>query len=776
MRKIFAYVVTLLTLIMAVALCVPTIKDSSKFAMEYTGGFEVLYKVTSDTDDVSDNEVAKTIRDGMNKMLDINEISDSILTVENGNYIRANVTSKSQIISDQIKNAIQNPESYEISFRDSENNLLATGDEILAKIGATYNGDKDYNGYPIIFLNIADTDTLRNITTTISNAETKNLVIWVGFEDGVDSYANIETNSATAKKVIYNATVSEPLDEETITITGNYTEDAAKNTVNLINSGTFDYTLETVQLKSIKEEDALASRNLILISLAIVGVLALVALVVLFRVNGLHALLPVVLTQALSLFAFNKIAGVINPQVIGAFILSAVMMFTLYFLLLNKYQTTLKINKSPIKAYKETFKKNTPIIIDTCVGMVIFALVTYFLGNNAEHFATYLVCSSVSILLTTLLVERLVMYLTCDWFNKNNKTVIVSTSKLTNTDSDGVLDNVDLDSYTKHTSIGFASLAGLGIVIALILALVIKAPFNFYGDAKESSTLEIIAHDDLLVDEEAVMEFFSEEDMNIELTSFKLYSENGNYHIVVTSDQRFSEYEAQLHKYLGALYGENEEDGSIEYYVFYINDYNPTSLYINFASTAYTSTMALVVIAIYFALRFKYSYSLATITSGVMTTVSLLAFFAITRIPVNAQTVVAINVVNTLSIIMLVPFFSKINELLKEVKKPYLSYEERVACFTRGRDIILKPTLVTVSLFSLISFVSMFFDLANFSMYIAFILGSLFALVYNMIIVPKVWVLFENRRDKRKRVFKARDFSKSKYRTLDEQVFIGVND
>ena len=776
MRKIFAYVVTLLTLIMSVALCVPTIMDSSKFAMEYTGGFEVLYKVTSTTKNVGNNEIAKTIRDGMDKMLDINEISDAIITVENGNYIRANVTSKSQIISDKIKNTIQNSESYEITFRDSENNLLATGEQILEKIGATYKGEKNYQGYPVIYLNIADTDLLKSITTTISDAETKNLVIWVGFEDGVDSYENIQTSSTTAKKVIYNATVENPLNEKTITITGNYTEDAAKNTVNLINSGTYDYTLETVQLKSIKEVDAIASRNLILISLAIVGVLALVALVVLFKVNGVHAILPIVLTEALTLFAFNKIAGVVNPQVVGAFILSTVMMFTLYFLLLNKYQTTLKINKSPVKAYKETFKKNTPIIIDTCVAMVIFALVTYFLGNNAEHFATYLICGSVSTLLTSLLVERFVLFLTCDWFNKNNKTVIVSASKLINSDSDSVLDNVDLDSYTKHTSIGFASLAGLGIVIALILALVIKAPFNFYGDANESSTLEIIAQDDLLVDEEAVMNFFDKDDMNIEISTFDLYSENGNYHIVVTSDQKFSQYEAQLHKYLGELYGVNEEDGSIEYYVFYINDYNPTSLYINFTSTIYTSAMALVVIAIYFAFRFKYSYSLATITSGLMTTISLLAFFAITRIPVNAQSVVAINVVNTLSIIMLVPFFSKINELMKEAKKPYLSYEERVACLTRGRDIILKPTLVTIALFALISLTSMFFDLSNFSMYIALVIGSLFALIYNMIIVPKVWVLFENRHDKRKRVFKARDFSKSKYRTLDEQVFIGVND
>ena len=54
--------------------------------------------------------------------------------------------------------------------------------------------------------------------------------------------------------------------------------------------------------------------------------------------------------------------------------------------------------------------------------------------------------------------------------------------------------------------------------------------------------------------------------------------------------------------------------------------------------------------------------------------------------------------------------------------------------------------------------------------------GSLFALVYNMIIVPRVWILFETKREERRRIFKNRDYSKSKFRPIDEQVFIGIND
>jgi len=251
MRKIFAYVVTTVTLIAMMVFFIPNVKDSTNFAMEYTGGFEVLYKTKSSMKDVNDNQIASTISDGMNKMLDINGVDDAIVTIEDGNYIRVSVTSKNQMISDEIRDLIQNSESYEITFRDAEDKLLATGDQILKNIGATYSGETNYYGYPIIYLNISDTDLLNEITTAVSSASTTNLVIWVGFEEGVDSYANIETNSSTAKKVIYNATVSEPLNDEVITITGNYTEEAAKNTVNLVNSGTYEYELETIQIKSI---------------------------------------------------------------------------------------------------------------------------------------------------------------------------------------------------------------------------------------------------------------------------------------------------------------------------------------------------------------------------------------------------------------------------------------------------------------------------------------------------------------------------------------------
>ena len=341
MRKMFAYLVTVVTLIATMVFFVPNIKDSTHFAMEYEGGFEILYKSKSLMKDVNDKTVANTISDGMNKILDINGIRDAIVTVEDGEYVRVNVKTKNQSESDQIRNLIQPDKSdesnthgaYQITFRDANDELLATGDDILKEIGATYNGDTNYYGNPIIYLNIKDVDLLEEITTRVSQSQSdKNLVIWVGFDETVDSYANIENDTDTQAKVIYNATVNEALDDEVITVTGNYSEEEAKNTVNLINSGTYNYDLEIVQIKSVKADEAIKDRNIMLISLLVATILPMIDMAIYFKLDGVFSLISVLTSEFLTILFFNKIVGVINAQTIAAFILYNVVLFTLMYI------------------------------------------------------------------------------------------------------------------------------------------------------------------------------------------------------------------------------------------------------------------------------------------------------------------------------------------------------------------------------------------------------------------------------------------------------------
>ena len=165
-------------------------------------------------------------------------------------YIK--ITSEDEIDINEIKNVIEKTSKVELSFRDFENNLLATGEEILEDVGATLSEEVDQYGYPIILLNIKDTQKLSSITEQVSSLSDNHLVVWLGFEEG-DDYANIKTDASVAKKIIYNAAVTEKLYTDTLTITGSFSKANALKAVQRINCAG-KYSLKNVNIRYIEAD------------------------------------------------------------------------------------------------------------------------------------------------------------------------------------------------------------------------------------------------------------------------------------------------------------------------------------------------------------------------------------------------------------------------------------------------------------------------------------------------------------------------------------------
>ena len=76
--------------------------------------------------------------------------------------------------------------------------------------------------------------------------QTGDVVDELGFEEGYDSYGYIEANITTAKKVIYNAYVAEPLSDSLITVGSFYTYQHAKEMVSCINFFQLDFELSNL--------------------------------------------------------------------------------------------------------------------------------------------------------------------------------------------------------------------------------------------------------------------------------------------------------------------------------------------------------------------------------------------------------------------------------------------------------------------------------------------------------------------------------------------------
>ena len=133
-KRLFSFLIMVITLIALIAFGIPNIKENSKAGMEFNGGFDILYEIKTEDDELSKGDLAKTAAEGIEKRLDIANIIDPIVSVEGNKYVRVTVSASSQIVADEIREVIEN--NAEITFRDFEDNLKATGEEILKDVTA----------------------------------------------------------------------------------------------------------------------------------------------------------------------------------------------------------------------------------------------------------------------------------------------------------------------------------------------------------------------------------------------------------------------------------------------------------------------------------------------------------------------------------------------------------------------------------------------------------------------------------------------------------------
>ena len=158
------------------------------------------------------------------------------------------------------------------------------------------------------------------------------------------------------KKIFYNATVSSRLDEDTITVTGSFSKTAAQSTIDLINSGTLDYTLEVLQISAIETNYAQESFNKVLIAGLIAIVLVTVALSLYYKLGGLVSAISLVFNTFLSIFLFVTFKGIINQQSIAALIVSVGIAVDAIIVVLERIKNELYNGKGLERALNEGYK------------------------------------------------------------------------------------------------------------------------------------------------------------------------------------------------------------------------------------------------------------------------------------------------------------------------------------------------------------------------------------------------------------------------------------
>lgn len=776
-KRIFSFIVMVITLVALIAFGVPNIKNNAKTGMEFNGGFDILYEINTDNEDLSNSELVKMAAEGIEKRLDIANVIDPIVSIEGNKYIRVTVSSSSQIVADEIRDVIET--SAEISFRCYKDLLLATGDEVLKDVGASISDQTDSEGNPVILLHIENKEKLAEITEYVAGLEDQHLVVWLGYEEG-DAYANLETDASVAKKIIYNATVSSKLDTDTITITGTFTKEAAQKTVDLINSGTVDYDLDVVQISSVEVEEAKSSFDKVLIASLVAILLVTIALSLYYKVGGLVSSIALIFNTFLTLTLFVTFKGVINQQAIASLIVCMGIAVDAIVILLERVKTELYNGKNLERALNEGYKKSVSAIIDTNIVVFIMALVMYFFGSSVANFALMLSLASVTTLVVMTVVNKLLLTSIVK-FGVSPTKFGAKKSYLENRESylNSNINKTNPLKNTKKLMLGTGAFASLAVILMLVLQLTMGTMFNYNSTVKENGTVSIVSTEKYFTNNEHVMAFFGQEGIELELKTINTEEikddEVTKYKVTVTTDENISSVETELRNKVIEAFGENTEIE--ENYELYINDINPKSTLVSLLSVLYTVGIGVLVIGVYLAVRYRYSYALAAIASTVSSIILTALFLGLTRIKVGSDAVIAIFAIATYSMSTLIVIFTRLKEIVtSDRNKKYMSNEERYEAVKKAINVSFTRTIITTVTVVLISVVLLAFSsVSSYSFYIALVVGLIATSYSAVLIASNVWLLFEKRSDKRKRTFKPKK-TNSRFKELEETTVIGIND
>ncbi|MGB3102589.1 MAG: protein translocase subunit SecDF, partial [Psychrobacillus psychrotolerans] len=182
--RIVAFLLLLVIFAGTISPTVTGVLNNIKLGLDLQGGFEVLYQVNElkDGQEITEDVVADTAS-ALTSRIDVLGVSEPSIQIEDGNRIRVQLAG----VEDQNSARDLLSTQANLTFRDSDDNIMLDGMD-LKESGAK--AAFDQQGQPIVTLELKDANKFAEITSEIAAkpAPDNVLVIWLDFEEGVDSY------------------------------------------------------------------------------------------------------------------------------------------------------------------------------------------------------------------------------------------------------------------------------------------------------------------------------------------------------------------------------------------------------------------------------------------------------------------------------------------------------------------------------------------------------------------------------------------------------------
>ncbi|MEK3890609.1 protein translocase subunit SecDF [Bacillus sp. FSL K6-3431] len=711
-----------------------TIVKNIKLGLDLQGGFEVLYKVTPAIKGQKiDRDALVHTTDALNKRINVLGVSEPNIQVEGNDRIRVQLAG----VEDQNQAREILGTQATLTFRDVNDNIMLDGTDLVE--GAAKFTFSSQNNQPIVLVEMKDRKKFQDVTEKIVSMKPNNqLVIWLDFEEGVDSFK--ESYGKDNPKLLSAPNVNEVFNQTSVSIEGSFTKEEAENLSNLLNAGALPVKLTEVYSTSVGAKFGEAALNKTVVAGAVGIALVFLFMLVYYRFPGLIATITLSIYIFLILLIFDLMNGVLTLPGIAALILGVGMAVDANILTYERLKEEIRIGRSLKSAFQAGNKSSFVAILDANITTLLAGGVLFYFGNSSvKGFATVLIISILLSFVTAVFGSRLLLGFWINsgvmkdkpgWFGVKRSDIHQLSENITAKDLKTRFDRFD---FVKHRK-KFYVISTVLLLSGLIILSIFR--FNLGIDFSSGTRVEIDGGKPL-----TAQEVKTELD-SIKLTSEEIVLSGTNNEIAVAryKDALSAEKVAMLKTHFNEKYGTEPNVSTV----------SPTVGKELLKNAFYALIIAAIGIIIYVSFRFEFAMGLSSVLGLVHDAFFIIAFFSLTRLEIDLTFIAAVLTIIGYSINDTIVTFDRIRENM--VAKKRFKTEEDIAevvnkglqqTLTRSVNTVLTVIVTVVTLLILGSE-----SIQNFS--IALLVGLLAGTYSSIFISAQLWYDLKVRELKKK--------------------------
>jgi len=551
-----------------------------------------------------------------------------------------------------------------LTFRNTSNEELMTG-SVLDTPGAKLDYDRNTN-LPVVALSIKDNDKFYKVTKQISESSDQLITIWLDFENG-DTYNSETCGKGGNTKCISAATVKEAFTNNVI-IQGNFTEEEAKELVDLINSGSLPTKLTEISTKTVDASFGEETLNNVVIAGIITLIVIIIIMTFFYRISGFISSICLLAYTIIVFVLFSLIGGVLTLTGIAALILGIGMAIDSSIITLEKIKEELANGKKLVNAYKEGNKRSIVSLIDANITTFLAALILFIFGESSvKGFATMLILTIIVTAIAMVFINRFIM------------TKIIESKVFEGKEK------LFIGSFKKNKTKNFLTASKVymytvSIIIIIGACLICFKGLNLGIDFKGGSSVSLISEEN--IDETKVNEILDK--YNI-VESTKVSNNESYYKLESTLD------ELEIKEVKNTL-----SELNIKSDISVISNIVKKDLTKN---ALMSLAIAAVVILIYIKVRFTTNYAIGAIISVLSDVLVTISIFAILRMEINFIFIAGILTIIGYSINDTIVVFDIAREKVKGLKvkneETLTNVVKESISFSLKRNILTSITTLT---------------------------------------------------------------------------------